>query len=300
MEEVIRQRFYNDPAVFIENYIKDFVQTSPLNRLDSFGNSPIFTEPLVGFSDGNDFLFKRYKSLIADFHLTPREALGNHIMKTPGIYSADLPTVSVISYVLPIAKDTRLSNRRETRGPSLRWNHTRWQGQEFIFDLSLHLVSLLTELGYEAIDPEQSSMFKVHELPNGLASTWSQRHVAYVAGLGTFSLNDGFITPKGIAVRLGSVVTDLKLPCTPRKYSSLYANCLFYKNGSCKKCIERCPYGAITEEGHNKEKCREALFVHQKPWMDGAYGVGYIGRYASCGLCQTGVPCENSIPSEEE
>ena len=96
------------------------------------------------------------------------------------------------------------------------------------------------------------------------------------------------------------MVTDLKLPYTARKYSSLHANCLFYKNGSCKKCIERCPYGAITEEGHDKEKCREALFVHQKPWMDGVYGVGYIGRYAGCGLCQTGVPCENRIPVEEE
>jgi len=299
MEEETRQLFYSNPSVFIENTVREFVRSNPMNRLDSFSGSPVFTEPLVGFADGNDFLFKRYKSVIADFHLTPREVLSNHIMDIPGTYPANLPVVSVISYVLPIAKETRLSNRRETRGPSLRWNHTRWQGQEFIFDLSRHLVSILNDLGYEAIDPEQSSIFKVHKLSDGFASTWSQRHVAYVAGLGTFSLNDGFITPKGIAVRLGSVVTNLKLPYTPHKYSNPYANCLFYKNGSCKKCIERCPYGAITEKGHDKEKCREAMFEHQKPWMDGAYGVGYIGKYAGCGLCQTGVPCENRIPIED-
>jgi len=38
----------------------------------------------------------------------------------------------------------------------------------------------------------------------GPASSWSERHAAYAAGLGTFSLNDALITPKGIAHRLGS------------------------------------------------------------------------------------------------
>ena len=38
-----------------------------------------------------------------------------------------------------------------------------------------------------------------------MASTWSERHVAYVSGLGTFGLSGGLITAKGQAVRLGSV-----------------------------------------------------------------------------------------------
>jgi len=55
-------------------------------------------------------------------------------------------------------------------------------------------------------------------LSDGLASNWSQRHIAYAAGLGTFSLSDGFITPKGIAMRCGSVVCDAALSPTLQVY----------------------------------------------------------------------------------
>ena len=30
--------------------------------------------------------------------------------------------------------------------------------------------------------------------------------------------------------------------------------------------------------------------------MEGAHGPGFIGSYAGCGLCQTGVPCATLIP----
>jgi len=267
-----------------------------MNRLRAFGGTPIFDEPLVGFADGDDPIFTQYKSIIGDFHLTPREALTKHLTENTGVNPPEFPAVSVISWVMPVARKTRLSNRKETSGPSLRWNHTRWDGQEFVSEMSRYLVSLLEQSGQRAVAPEVMPFFSIRQLPDGLASNWSQRHIAYAAGLGTFSLSDGFITPRGIAMRCASVVTDVKLPTTPRPYPDHLANCLFYVDGSCKKCIERCPDGAITEKGHDKEKCREVLFVRQRPWMEGAYGEGYIGPYAGCGLCQTGVPCEARIP----
>ena len=290
------EHFKSSPARFLEEFIKTLVRSSPLNRLDAFDGTHIFDEPLIGFADGDDPLFEEYKALIADFHLTPREALSQHLTDVLGIESPHLPAVSVISYVLPIAKQTKLSNRRQTEGPSLRWNHTRWLGQEFVFELSRQLVSQLEELGHRAVAPEISPFFRISRA-NGLASNWSQRHIAYAAGLGTFSLSDGFITPRGIAHRCGSVVTDLKLTPTPRLYSDHLANCLFYVDKSCRQCIERCPDGAITENGHDKEKCRQILFEQQRPWIEGAHGEGYIGQYAGCGLCQTGVPCESRIPA---
>jgi epoxyqueuosine reductase len=290
-----KDRFKSSPARFLEKFIKDFVRSSTLNRLPAFDHVPIFEEPLVGFADGDDSLFEEYKTIIADFHLTPREALAQHLTAALGTDSPQSPAVSVISFVLPIAKQTKLSNRRQTEGPSLRWNHTRWLGQEFMFELSRQIVSRLEELGHRAVAPEISPFFKIHRAKS-LASNWSQRHIAYAAGLGTFSLSDGFITTRGIAHRCGSVVTDLKLPPTPRPYPSHLSNCLFYADKSCRSCIERCPDGAITEDGHDKDKCRLILFEHQRPWIEGTHGEGYIGQYAGCGLCQTGVPCESKIP----
>jgi ferredoxin len=296
MSSSIRERFESNPAGFLEDSIKEYVASSPGNRLRAFGGTPIFEEPLVGFADGDDPIFTQYKSIIGDFHLTPREALTRHFAETGGKDSGELPSISVVSWVLPVARGTRLSNSRETRGPSLRWNHTRWDGQDFNLELARHMVALLEKLGYNAVAPEASPLYVIQRQPGGLASNWSQRHIAYVAGLGTFSLSDGFITPKGIAMRCGSLVTDARLPASPRPYPNHLANCLFYVNGSCRKCIERCPEGAITEQGHDKDKCRYVLFEVQRPWMEGVYGEGYIGDYPGCGLCQTGVPCEDRIP----
>jgi epoxyqueuosine reductase len=41
------------------------------------------------------------------------------------------------------------------------------------------------------------------------ASSWSERHAAYAAGLGTFGLCDGLITARGKAVRFGSIISKL-------------------------------------------------------------------------------------------
>jgi len=296
MDEAAKQRFRDEPAQFLEKTIKAYVVNSPLNRLRDLDGRPIFEEPLVGFADGYDPIFEDYKTIIADFHLTPREVLTKYLAETLGADVPELPALSVISWVLPFDREIRMSNRREAEGPSLQWNHARWHGQELNFELAGHMVSLLGELGQHAVAPESTLFFSMRGLPNGLASTWSQRHIAYAAGLGTFSLSDGFITPKGIAMRCGSVVTGLGVSPSPRPYPHHLANCLFYVDGSCRRCIERCPGGAITEKGHDKHKCLSILMEEQRPWIEGVHGAGYIGVYAGCGLCQTGVPCEGRIP----
>ena len=291
--------FNSDPKLFIEKAIKNFVRTSPANRLTSFRDQPIFDKPLIGFADGDDPLFAEFKKIVHEKHLSPREILSLHHTETLKQETAELGSVSIISFILPIHSKTRLSNAREKEGPSLRWNHSRWQGQDFIIALSKYLVLLLEGMGFSAIAPELSPFFEILLVPGGFTSKWSQRHIAYAAGLGTFSLNEGFITSKGLAVRCGSVVTNLKLEPSPRPYSHHLANCLFYATGRCGKCIHRCPGGAVSEKGHDKLKCFQVLYEKQKPWLEGAHGQGYIGNYAGCGLCQTGVPCENRIPVPE-
>ena len=291
-----REHFESDRAAFLKAIIKKYVSSSPENCLASFADSRIFDEPLVGFADGSDQIFDQYKEIIGDFHLTPREALQNGMPpKTDDINAVEV--VSVISFVLPVTLDTRLSLRRETQIPSLRWNHTRWQGQEFINELSRHVVSVLEDLGYLAVAPELADFYKIKTRSDRFGSNWSQRHIAYAAGLGTFSLNDGFITEKGMAMRCGSVVTGAAIPATTRSYKNHLANCLFYSEGSCMRCAERCPAGAITERGHDKGKCLEFLFFKQKEMVKQmGRENGYIGRYLGCGLCQTKVPCEAGIP----
>jgi len=292
-----RERFEGDPSLFLEEAIKEYVAVSTHNRFTSFNNEPIWDEPLIGFADGDDPVFEDYKTIVGDFHLTPRQAIGKLPQAGDRVGIRQPARLSVISWVLPSTHETRLSLRRESMVPSLRWNHTRWHGQDFNYELAGYVVSVLEELGHQAIAPERADFFEIKELPNGLASNWSQRHIAYAAGLGTFSLSDGFITPKGIAIRAGSVVCDVSLPPSPRVYENHLANCLFYRDRSCRRCIERCPADAISEEGHDKKRCQQFLLVEQRAILkELGREEGYVGRYLGCGLCQTKVPCEAGIP----
>jgi len=291
-----REQFEANPARFLETVIKGFVTDGSYNRLPSFNDDAIFDNPLVGFADGHDSLFQEYKRIIGNFHFTPREALEKHV-QIKGQINKRTTALSVISFVLPITYETRLSVRRENTVASLRWNHTRHYGQQLIDELSLYLVSLLEGFGYDAVAPELANYYEFRLWYDDPGSNWSQRHVAYAAGLGTFSLNDGLITPKGIAHRCGSVVTNLAFKPSPRVFKNHLDNCLHYRQGTCVRCIKRCPVGAISENGHDKKKCREFMAYKQKEMIEQMGRKGYyLEKYLICGLCQTKVPCESMIP----
>ena len=278
-----------ETAASLQEEIRAFVRHSPLNLMPDSNGDSIFDQPLVQFADGDDSIFTEYKSIIDPTHLTPREALAMTCGKSP----EDLPErLSVISWILPITEKTRKSNRSQEDIPSRPWSYTRWYGEKLNDGLREHTVEIITGKGHLATAPFLQTYFKTMENEKGSLSNWSERHIAYAAGLGTFSLSDGFITERGIAHRCGSVVTDMPLPVSPRTAKNPYSNCLFYVNKKCLACIPRCPADAITEQGHDKIKCRE--YQHEDiRYVRDKYGVGIQG----CGLCQTRVPCESRNPA---
>jgi hypothetical protein len=279
--------FDKDPEKFIERVIAKFVRESPANRRKVDGGR-YWETPLVGFASGEDALFKQYKKIIGEFHFTPQEffELTFGRRKPAG-------ELSVISWVLPASEDIRKSNRKEARFPSLLWAHARDFGEQFNIKLRNHLVSLLKKKGYKAVAPMNSPHWKQLRSPEvGIASNWSERHIAYACGLGAFGLSDGLITAKGKAIRVGSVVTDLPLKPSGKISPHHHANCLYYFNRTCKTCAVRCPAGAITEKGHDKDKCLEYSYSVVWQAKKDEYGVKMTG----CGLCQTKVPCEFEIP----
>jgi ferredoxin len=123
------------------------------------------------------------------------------------------------------------------------------------------------------------------------ASTWSERHAAHVAGLGTFGLSDGLITRVGKAMRCGSVIARIQIPPSPRPYDDHHAYCLFFTKGTCGRCADRCPAGSVTREGRSKPKCRDYVLSKTADYVKSRFGVEI---YGSCGLCQTGVSCESN------
>jgi len=282
-----------DPANWIENVISDFIENSPENTLQGPYSEKAFENPLVGFASGDDALFESYKTVIDPGHWTPLEIFTltfSGVRVTPG-------ELTVISWILPQTRATKADNRKQTVYPAERWARARIYGEAVNVKLRRRVVEALQKEGIQAVAPMLSPSWERKKSDRYVfASTWSERHAAYAAGLGTFGLCDGLITPRGKAMRTGSVVARIKIGPTHRPYDHHRAYCLFFSHGLCGKCIGRCPVGALSKDGHDKVKCLQ----HLKPATAEYVKTNYHFDGYGCGLCQTGVPCESRIPAKRD
>lgn len=241
----------------------------------------IYEDPIFGFADASDALFLEYKKpeVIGDVFMLPEEWL-------PG-------ASTVISFFLPFSERVRKSNRGEPEVISSEWLHARIEGQALLNQYTQKLKSFFTEKDIDACVPAMDERFRISGSmmgegdPEGIhyASAWSERHVAYAAGLGTFCLSRGLISEKGVAGRYGSIIVAADYEPDQRAYDGIYDNCI-----ECGACIKRCPVNAISlEHGKNQAICRQ--------WVEDHTGVVYKPRYG-CGKCQVGVPCEHRNPAK--
>jgi epoxyqueuosine reductase QueG len=278
---------YNS-AASITSLIRDYTANAPTNSLHLETKEKAWDEPLVGFSRGNDPIYEQYKENIGPFHWTPLEAFQ---LAFPEL-SVKPDELTVISWILPATEAVKADLRKQTADPAEKWIRARIYGEEFNEELRRFVAATLTKSGHTAFAPTLSSKFKTENSPQyGMASSWSERHAAYAAGLGTFGLCDGLITPKGKAMRCGSVIARTQIPATPRPYKDHHAYCLFYAKGICGMCTKRCPAGAVTKSGHDKTACMKQCAATAQ-YAGKQFGLQGYG----CGFCQTGVPCESRIP----
>ena len=262
-----------------ENYIKNEIAISV-----KVEGMKIFDDPIFAFGDAGDKYFSRLKdpSIIGEHFMLPKEWFSQ--------------AKTVISFFLPFSELVKNSNKQEKLWPSEGWLHGRIEGQNLLNSMCLKLKKELIKQGYMCVVPSLTKKFwsrsgydSNHQLIDYhkqnlpiFTSNWSERHVAFVCGLGTFGLSKGLITKKGVAGRFGSVITDLYIEPTLRKYEHFFEYC-----SECGECIKQCPVNAISlEGGKNHFICSEFLDKIK---------VKYKPRYG-CGKCQLNVPCENGIP----
>jgi epoxyqueuosine reductase QueG len=143
----------------------------------------------------------------------------------------------------------------------------------------MHLKSELINAGYSSLIPTLDERFWSNsDLPQHEAtftSNWSERHVAFICGLGTFGLSKGLITQKGIAGRVGSILTELFLSPDKKEYENIYEYC-----SMCGKCVKNCPVNAISEKGVNQKLCRNHAYGSNDRGFD----------VVNCNKCRTICP----------
>ncbi len=250
---------------FVQNSAYNFVSKDDAITEELVGMQ-IFNEPIFAYGDVEDdgFVSLKNPSVIGEHFILPRKWLPN--------------SQTVISFFLPFTDEIIKSNRKDKHWPSSEWLHGRIEGQKFITEFSRYINLKLVDEGYESIVPTLDPRFETANF----TSNWSERHVAFVCGLGTFGLSKGIITEKGMSGRMGSIVTNLKLKPSVKKYNDVYEYC-----SMCGACIKKCPVEAISlENGKDHKTCSEFLDETK---------MKYNPRYG-CGKCQVSVPCERNIP----
>ena len=248
---------------------------------EEYYGTVLFDAPIVRFGSADDALFDEYKNpgIIGPWHMSPGEWL-------PG-------AKTIVSMFFPISEEVRKSNYAASEVSSKQWAYARVDGQAFISSFMAALRDWLESEGVRACVPAIDPRFAMMISGEGIegygkqdssvfGSRWSERHAAYVCGLGTFGLSKGLITEKGIAGRFASVIIDLPLPADERPYTGIYDYCI-----RCGACVRRCPANAIDlATGKDHFKCSanidKSRIIHNP-------------RYG-CGLCQTDVPCEHEKP----
>ena len=277
---------------FLREKTAAFMQT-PANDMELSAPEALFDTPLLGVATGDDPLWLRYQEedCIGAFHWTPLQAFQHAFPDALAVVAGEL---SVLVWILPQTAATKRDNRRGKAYPAERWARARILGEPKVNEgLRVFLAAELAKKGVQAVAPTLLSQWSQPMSERyGFASNWSERHAAYVAGLGTFGLCDGLITPVGKAMRVGSLVIRHALPVSERPYTHYREYCLYFQDGSCGICVKRCPVRSVRGEGRDKQQCRRYLRECSAPYAEQNWN---LNGYA-CGLCQTGVPCASGIP----
>lgn len=247
----------------IENIIKQFVEHYNETR----DVETKWGEPLIAYADANDKMFYELKEIVSPSHALPKNFLQE--------------AKTVITYFIPF-DDTVIKSNVEGKESSKLWAVAYIETNQLIFDLNTHINNELEKIGFKSTIIPATHNFDEKKL----ISDWSHRHVAFIAGLGNFGLNNMLITDKGCCGRVGSLVTDLKIEASQRKNREY---CLFKYNNTCKKCVDRCVNDALKVDGFDRHKCYEMCLNNDKIYSD-------IGLSDVCGKCIVSVPCSVTNP----
>ncbi len=251
----------------ITEQIRDMIRAYEKSTVTKWG------DPLVGFAGAAKVA--KLRGIVSPGHAQPEQIL-------PG-------AETVISYFVPFLEETAQTNTAAGLA-SPQWAQAYEETNVMLACINEQLICRLKEEGIRGRVPQEAAVFD-REL---LRSDWSQRHIAYLAGLGTFGLNNMLITEKGCCGRISSIVTDLKIAPDVPMTKEL---CIYKQAGKCGICADRCEAGALTRQAYDRKKCYEICLKNAK--VHNHYGSSYtssdddseeIGSEV-CGKCIAGMPC---------
>jgi epoxyqueuosine reductase len=155
--------------------------------------------------------------------------------------------------------------------PSIHY-HQLYKTVNELLDQSTYWISnFLTERGHASLFIPRDGYGHIQLMKDNPLAFFSHRHAAYLAGLGSFGINNMLLTKEyGPRVRFGSVITSAVLPSDRVMTEKLCTRCL--------RCVEICPVKALGEEDYPKSITNKSACATR--------AIELAGKFASpCGFC---------------
>ena len=169
-----------------------------------------------------------------------------------------------------------ISNATIQTAPSIAYNHA-YKNINAMLDMAAQRITMeLMARGFEAMPIPRDGYHGITGLRDTASAFFSHRHAAYLAGLGTFGVNNVIITPRnGPRIRWVTVLTDAELPTGKPLEKEVCVHC--------NKCVKACPQNALRPGNYpdcitDKERCIDRSEMLAKQGI------------SPCGLCVAACP----------
>jgi len=155
--------------------------------------------------------------------------------------------------------------------PSIFYHELYQTVNRLLDEHAYRIATLLNDKGYPSVFVPRDGYGNLEVLKERPLAFFSHRHAAYLAGLGTFGVNNMLLTSRyGPRVRFTSILTSAELPADPVMSEDLCTRCM--------RCARSCPVQALDEKSYpegltRKDRCTE-------------HNLGLARRYVQpCGIC---------------
>jgi epoxyqueuosine reductase QueG len=229
----------------------------------------LWKKPLVEIISAKDERLKLLKKAVSVKHFMPCDILPD--------------AKSIISFFIPFQENVIRSNIKGKMA-SKEWAIAYIKTNDLIKVINDDIETLMEQNGYKTGKIPATHNFDVEKL----ISNWSHRHIAYIAGIGTFGINNMLITKNGCCGRFGSIIINYELN-EYKQTNEVKEKCLNKINGSCGICQKKCIVNAYENNNYDRHKCYKQCLEN----VEFHKNMGYADI---CGKCLVGLPCSTKEP----
>jgi epoxyqueuosine reductase QueG len=229
--------------------------------------SNFWKKPIMETISANNNKLSVLREIVSIEHLMPHDILPD--------------AKSIICFFIPFQENIVKGNIEGTMA-SNDWSLAFIKTNELIDVINNKIIILMEQNGYKAGKiPYKTNIEK-------LLSNWSVRHIAYIAGLGTFGINNMIITKNGCCGRFGNIVVNYEFK-EYKESKNIMEKCLNKLNGNCGICQKKCIINAYKNNNFNRYKCYEQCLKNNEYHKENGFS-------NVCGKCLVDLPCSIEEP----